>query len=367
MLDTSVTSARDLLNLEEYEARARDLLPHEVYDYYAGGAEDEQTVRANRAAFARYVLRPRVLVDVSSVDTRIELLGSQVNSPILIAPTAFQRLAHPEGEIATARAAAAQGSIYVASTVATTAIEEIASAAPDTTLWFQLYVFRDRGITRSLVERAQAAGCKALCLTVTVPVQGKRERDIRNRFGIPANVDLANFRGLQQSQLPPTTGSSLEYFIAREFDPTLDWQAVEWLASISTLPILIKGIAHPADAKKAVEHGARGVIVSNHGGRQLDCAIATLDALPAVVDAVAGRIPVLIDGGIRRGTDVIKALALGARATLIGRPALWGLAVAGEAGVGSVLAMLQNEVARSLALCGLRAIREVTAELIQPA
>jgi 4-hydroxymandelate oxidase len=357
----------ELLNLDEFEAAARDLLPREVYDYYAGGAEDEQTIKANRAAFARYVLRPRVLVDVSKVDTQIELFGTVVRAPVLIAPTAFHRLAHPDGEIATARAAAAQGSIYVASTVSTTAIEDIAAAAPDTALWFQLYVFRDRGITRSLVERAQAAGCKALCLTVTVPVQGKRERDVRNRFGVPPNVELANFRGLQQARMPRSTGSSLEYFIAREFDPTLDWHAVEWLASVTTLPILIKGVAHPDDARKAMEHGAQGLIVSNHGGRQLDCAIATLDALPDIVETVADRIPVLIDGGVRRGTDVIKALALGAQATLIGRPVLWGLAAAGEAGVGAVLGLLQNEVVRSLALCGLRSVREITTELIRPA
>jgi 4-hydroxymandelate oxidase len=353
------------LNLHELEEAARGLLPQPVFDYYAGGAEDEETLRANRRAFSRYVLRPRVLVDVSKVDPSIELLGHKTAAPVLIAPTAFQRLAHADGEIATVRAAAARGAICVASTVSTTPIERITAAAPDATVWFQLYVFRDRAITRELVERAASAGCSAICLTVTVPVQGKRERDARNRFALPAGIELANFSGLQQAQMPTGQGSALEVFIAREFDASLTWDALDWLAGISPLPVFVKGVTHPLDAQQAVESGAAGVIVSNHGGRQLDSAIPTLDALPEVVEAVDARVPVLMDGGIRRGSDVLKAIALGASATLIGRPVLWGLACGGQAGVEGVLAIIQDEVARTMALCGLTRVRDVTSDLIQ--
>ena len=348
-----MTTPSDLLNLDEFENAARAVLPQAVYDYYAGGADDEVTLRENRAAFARYALRPRVLVDTSAVDTTTQLFDQRLTGPVLIAPTAFQKLANIEGELATARAAAQYGTVYIASTVSTTSIENITAAAPASNIWLQLYVFRDRELTRDLVQRAETAGCRALCLTVTVPVQGKRERDARNRFSLPAGVEMANFSGLRQASLPESKGSALEMFIAREFDGSLTWSAVEWLASISKLPILLKGICHPDDAELAVEHGAAGIIVSNHGGRQLDSAIATLDALPAVADAVDGRVPVLIDGGIRRGTDVIKALALGATATLIGRPILWGLAVGGQAGVEAVLGLIHDEVARATALCGL--------------
>ena len=353
------------LNLEELEQAARGLLPQPVYDYYAGGAEDEQTLRANRQAFSRYVLRPRVLVDVSRVDPAIELFGTRVASPVFIAPTAFQRLAHADGEVATVRAAAARGAIYVASTVSTTPIEQVAAAAPDAVLWFQLYVFRDREITRDLVARAAGAGCRCICLTVTVPVQGKRERDARNQFALPAGIELANFSGLRQATLPDSAASGLDAFIAREFDPSLTWDALDWLAGVSPLPVLLKGITHPLDAREAVERGAAGVIVSNHGGRQLDGAIATLDALPEVAEAVDGKVPVLVDGGIRRGSDVVKALALGASATLIGRPVLWGLACAGQAGVESVLSILEEEVVRTLALCGLTRSRDVGPTLVQ--
>jgi 4-hydroxymandelate oxidase len=354
----------NLLNLDEFELAARTVLPQAVYDYYAGGAEDEVTLRENRAAFARYALLPRVLVDVSRIDSTVELLGERIAGPLLIAPTAFQKLAHIDGELATARAAAQRNTPYIASTVSTTPIEAITAAAPGSNIWLQLYVFRDREITRELVQRAEKSGCRALCLTVTVPVQGKRERDARNRFSLPDGIEMANFSGLRQAQLPESRGSRLEAFISREFDDSLSWSAVEWLASISSLPILLKGICHPLDAAIAVDSGVAGVIVSNHGGRQLDSAIATLDALPAVADAVDGRIPVLLDGGIRRGSDVLKALALGAVAALIGRPVLWGLAVGGQAGVDAVLGLLLDEVARVSALCGLRSPTQASPDLL---
>ena len=356
------------VNVQAYESMAREKLPRAVYDYYAGGAEDEATLRANRSAFERYALRPRVLVDVSSVDTRVNLLDDFAGLPVLLAPTAFQRLADSDGELATARAAAAAGTILVASTLSTYPIEEIAAAAGSAPLWFQLYVFRDRAITEALVRRAEAAGCRAIVLTVTVPVQGNRERDAHNRFRLPVGVEMANFRGLRQASFPDAArGSGLFAFIAGEFDASLTWDAVAWLRSITTLPIVLKGIMTGADARLAHEHGADAIIVSNHGGRQLDCAEATLNALPDVVEAAAGRMPVLMDGGIRRGTDVVKALLLGANAVLIGRPYLWGLAVGGQDGVEHVLRLFQEEVHRTLALLGAPSVASLAGDMLTEA
>jgi 4-hydroxymandelate oxidase len=341
-----------LWNLDDYEDAARARLPRPVYDYFAGGAEDEVTLRANRAAYEQFHLRPRVMVDVSRVDASVEVLGERLAFPVALAPAALQRLAHPDGELATARAARAAGTLLIASTLATYPVDDIAAAAPGP-LWLQLYIFRDRGLTRELVERAERAGCGAICLTVTVPVQGNRERDLRNQFRLPPGIEMANFIGLRQAQFPEgVTGSGLNAYISREFDPTLTWDAVDWLRSVTKLPIVLKGILTPEDATLGVEHGAGAIIVSNHGGRQLDCAEPTLFALPRVVDATSGRIPILIDGGIRRGTDVVKALCLGARAVLIARPYLWGLAVGGQRGVERVLGLLRAEVERTLALLG---------------
>ncbi len=339
-------------SLDGYEEAARTTLPRAVYDYYAGGAEDEVTLRGNRAAFERYYLRPRVMVDVSQIDASVELFGQRLAFPVALAPAAFQRLANPDGELATVRAARAAGTLLVASTLSNYSVDEIAAAAPGP-LWLLLYVFRDRGLTRELVERAERAGCGAICLTVTVPVQGNRERDLRNQFRLPAGIEMANFLGLRQARFPDgVSGSALNAFISREFDPTLTWESVGWLRSITSLPIVLKGVATPEDARLSVEHGASGIIVSNHGGRQLDGAEPTLYALPRVADAVGGRIPVLMDGGVRRGTDVVKALCLGARAVLIARPFLWGLAVGGQQGVEQVLSLLRAEVERTLALLG---------------
>ena len=357
-------SARVLQNLADYERAARDILTPAVYDYYAGGAEDELTVRWNRAAFRRFMMRPRVLIDVSAVDQSVELLGERLSMPVLLAPTAFQRLAHPDGELATARAARAAGTVLVASTLSTFAVEEIAAEAG--IAWLQLYVFRDRAITQALVERAEAAGCRAICLTVTVPVQGNRERDARNRFALPPGIEMSNFVGHRQAGLPDATGSRLNAFISQEFDPTLSWDAVEWLRSITRLPIVLKGITTPEDALLAVDHGAAAVIVSNHGGRQLDGVEPTLIALPRVAAAVAGRIPVLLDGGVRRGADAVKALCLGARAVLVARPYLWGLAVGGQQGVEDVLGLLRAEVARTMALLGRPRLRDLDESALAP-
>lgn len=339
--------------LDALEARAREALPREVYDYYAGGAEDEITLRANEAAFRDVFFRPRVLVDVSGVDPSLELLGSRLDHPVILAPAAFQRLAHPDGEAATARAAAATGALLVASSLSTLTIEAIAEAAPDAVLWLQLYVFRDRGLSETLVRRAEAAGCSAICLTVTVPVQGNRQRDARNRFALPDGMEMANFVGHLQAHFPEARGgSALGAFIQREFDPTLTWEALSWLRSVTRLPIVVKGVMTPEDGRLAVDHGADAVVVSNHGGRQLDGAEPTLRALPRVADALAGRVPLLVDGGVRRGSDVAKAVALGATAVQVARPYLWGLAVGGQSGVEHVVDTLVGELRRTMALLG---------------
>jgi 4-hydroxymandelate oxidase len=304
-------------------------------------------------------------VDVREIDTSIEILGTRLRTPILLAPTAFQRLAHPEGEVASARAATSRGTLMVASTLSTCTVDAIggACAAP---FWFQVYVFRDRAITTALVQRAVAAGATAICLTVTVPVQGWRERDARNGFRLPAGLEMANFTGLDQANMPAVHTSGLDAFIKQQFDASLTWEAVDWLAATAGVPVIIKGVMTGEDAARAVDHGAAAVIVSNHGGRQLDTAQATVIALPDVVDGANDRIPVLLDGGIRRGTDVVKAIALGAKAVLIGRPYLWGLATDGQAGVEGVLDLLHEGLRRTMALVGRTSIAELDASVIGP-
>jgi 4-hydroxymandelate oxidase len=319
-------SPRDL------EAAARRRLDPAVYDYFAGGADDEITLRENEAAFARLRLVPRVLRGpVASPE--VTLLGARASMPVIVAPTAFHRLAHDDGELATARAAAAAGTIMVVSMAATVAVEEI--AASGASLWFQLFVQPDRGFTEALVRRAEAAGCGALVVSVDTPVFGRRERDVRNGFHeLPDGVRCAHMDGRSIA-----------------FSP-LSWDDVEWLRTATTLPIALKGIVHPEDARLAVGRGVDALVVSNHGGRQLDTMPASIDLLPGVVDAVDGAVPVLMDGGVRRGTDVVKALALGAAAVGVGRPVVWGLAVDGQEGVLQVLELLRIELESALALCG---------------
>lgn len=353
------------LNLHEYEEAARALLPPMVFDFVAGGTGDEATVRGNRAAFDHWRLAPRVLRGVREVSTATTVLGQAVTMPVLIAPSSLHRLCHDEGERATARAAKGAGTIYTLSTASSIALEDVAAEAGP--WWFQLYVFRDRGLTRDLVARAAAAGATALVVTVDTPQLGRREADQRNRFALPPGVTMSNVQ-LPAPRPAQEAGASATWTTAAPaVEAALTWDDLDWLASLSPLPVIPKGILHPADAAIAVEHGAPAVIVSNHGGRQLDSAIATLDALPAVVAAVSGRAEVLVDGGIRRGTDVLKALALGARAVLIGRPVLWGLAVGGEAGVRHVLELLRTELALDLLLCGLVSPADVDHHLLVPA
>ncbi len=353
-----------LLTIDDYEAEARQRMERSAYDYYAGAAGDERTVAANRTAFDDILLRPRVLVDVSSVELSTTVLGEPLALPVLLAPTAFNRLADPEGEIATARAASACGTVMIASTISTCSLEEIAGAA-EGRVWFQLYVYKDRELTRELVARSEAAGYGALVLTVDTPLLGRRLRDVRNAFALPAGLSMRNFDAASTDVARWGPHASFSAYVHDLFDASLSWSAVEWLKSQTRLPVLVKGVLTEEDARLAVNAGVDGIIVSNHGGRQLDGVTPTIVALPEVVDAVAGRVDVLMDGGVRRGTDVLKALAFGARAVLIGRPYLWGLAAAGEAGVRGVLGLLRDELRLAMALAGRPTIASINRSVVE--
>jgi 4-hydroxymandelate oxidase len=359
------------LTVRDLHDLAVERLPRMAYDYYASGSEDETTLAENEAAWARVRLRPRCLVDVSVRDLSTTVLGRRVSMPVLVAPTAFQRMAHPDGELATARAAAALGTIMALSTLATSTLEDVAASydAERGALggrWFQLYVYRDRGVTRALVERAESAGYDALALTVDAPFLGRRLRDVRNGFALPAGLSVANLVGHGKGAVREALGDSgLAAYVASMLDPSLTWRDLEWLRSITRLPVIVKGVVRADDARLAAEHGASAVVVSNHGGRQLDGAIATADALPEVVDAARDALEVYVDGGLRRGTDVLKALALGARAVLVGRPVLWGLACDGAAGVASALGMLRAELDLAMALAGCASASDVTPDMVR--
>lgn len=351
------------VSLEDFEPLARDRISRMAYQYICGGAADEITLRANRGAFDYLRLRPRVLVDVSRLDTRITLFGQELAHPILLAPTAYHRLVHPEGERATARGAGAAGATFVVSSFATTRIEEI-SAAAGAPLWFQLYVQPDRAFTKDMLQRAEAAGCRAVCVTVDTPVAGARNREVRAGFELPPGMELPLLEGLAQSD--PRFGHRPRHreVFSSVLDPTLTWKDVAWLRSFARVPVLLKGVLNSDDAERAVQEGAAGLIVSNHGARNLDTLPATIEALPLVAERVAGRVPLLVDGGVRRGTDVLKALALGATAVLIGRPYLYGLGVAGAAGVTRVVEILRAELEMALALTGRTSLAQVDRGLI---
>jgi isopentenyl diphosphate isomerase/L-lactate dehydrogenase-like FMN-dependent dehydrogenase len=335
------------INVADFERMAAEKLDAGTLGYFAGGAGDELTLRDNVAAWSRWRLRPQVLVDVSEVTTEAEVLGGPVSMPLLVAPVAYQRLADPEGEVGMARAAAAAGTVMCLSTLATTLPSELAAAAPSGRHWFQLYCFKDEAVTRALMDEAIGSGFEAIVVTVDAPRGGNRERDRRTGFKIP--------EGLGVPSVAAALGVERAVTIEETFalmNPALGWADLEDLASECSLPVLVKGLLTAEDAELAVEHGAAGVVVSNHGGRQLDRALASGDALPEVVDAIDGRATVLVDGGIRRGVDIAVAAALGADAVLVGRAPLWGLAVAGAEGAGRVLGLLREELELALALCG---------------
>ncbi len=335
------------VNVFDYQTLAQARMEPAAWDYYQSGVDDEVTLRANCIAFERIRLRPRMLIDVSTCDMRTTVLGTPVSMPILIAPTGFQCLAHPEGECVTAQAAGNVDTLMVASSSATRSLEDIARAASGP-LWFQLY-FYGRKNAQSLVHRAEVAGYRALVITVDAPRWGRKERAIRSSFSLPSHLVEANFTGEED----------IEEYAA------ITWEALDWLRLLTPLPIILKGILTAEDAVLAIEHGVDGLVVSNHGGRQLDSVSASIEALPEVVEAVGGRCEVYLDGGIRRGTDILKALALGARAVLVGRPILWGLAANGTEGVSHVLELLRTELELAMALAGRPTLASVDRSLVK--
>jgi 4-hydroxymandelate oxidase len=346
------------LNLAEFEPLARARLRADVYDYYAGGADDEITVRANTEAFRALELRYRVLVDVAERDLSTRVFDVPLAWPVILAPTALHRMAHPDGERATARAAAATGTLLTLSSISSVSLEEVADSAPGAPRWFQLYHFNDRDKSLTMIERAHRAGYGAIVLTVDAPLIGRRERDLRNPFAMPEGIEAVHF-GVDPRLA--TADSPLAAFISQ---PSINWSDLGWIRTASPLPLLLKGIVRADDAKRALDEGVDGLWVSNHGGRQLDTSVPTARALPEIVEAVAGRVPLVVDGGIRRGTDALKALALGADLVAIGRPQLWGLAVGGEDGLRRVLELLREEVSLAMALAGCASLADIDRSLI---
>jgi isopentenyl diphosphate isomerase/L-lactate dehydrogenase-like FMN-dependent dehydrogenase len=373
-----------IVSIEDLRRSARARLPRAIFEFIDGGAQDESTLRANQADFGRIRFMTRTLTDISGRDQSVELFGRRYDSPLVLAPTGLAGLLWRRGELAAVRAARRLNLPYCLSTMATCSIEDIAKES-DRPNWFQLYVLRDRGLTKAFIERARAANCSALVLTVDTKMQGPRERDIRNGFTVPPRFTAAtlldfalHFRWLLDVALGPkvtfrnflgTAAQSdnavtITQFIAGQYDLSVSWRDVDWFKAQWGGPVLVKGILSPEDARLAVEHGLDGVIVSNHGGRQLEGAISAIAALPAVVDAVAGRVPVLLDGGVRRGADVVKAIALGAQACMIGRAWLYGLAAAGEAGVERALTILRDEIDLALALLGRPALKNLNRDAL---
>ncbi len=372
--------------IEDLRRAAQRHLPRAIFDFFDGGAEDELTLRDNRAAFARLRLQPRVLRDVSAIHTGIDLLGQPAALPMAIAPTGAVGYGRPGGDIAIARAAAAAGIPYTLSSSATTSIEQIADAAPGR-LWFQSYLFKNKDFQSSLIDRAKAADYEALMITVDLPVGGKRERDQRNDFSVPFKLTpkntldfalhpawvlsmlrrglpvMENLRELEVTNQQPSA-SAIATSVGKNYDTAFDWDALQKLRDKWPRKLIIKGVLHPTDAQRLANIGCDAVVVSNHGGRQLDGAVATLDALPGIVQAVGGRIPVLLDGGIRRGSDIVKALACGAQGVLLGRATLYGAVTGGQAGAERAMTILKDELTRTMQLCGARSIQEIEAGLL---
>ena len=373
-------------NVDDVRAVAKKRLPGGVFDYIDGAAEDEVTIARNAAAFRAVELSPRVLCDVSKVDLGTTLLGRPIPAPLALSPTGFTRIADPQGELAVARAAAQRGLIYTLSTMGTRSIEEVA-AVSNGPKWFQVYMWRDRPMVADMVARAKAEGYEALMVTVDTAVFGRRERDVRRGFTLPPTIGLstildgirhpswtwafvrggpitfANVSG--DATRDGSTAVTLADYINSQFDPALSWDDVEWLRGLTDLPVVIKGVGSPADARLAADQGLPAVVLSNHGGRQLDGAPASLDLLRSTMDVVGDDIEVLIDGGIRRGSDLVVARALGARASMIGRPYLYGLGAAGERGVGHVLDQLLTGAERTLALLGVTAVDDITSDVLR--
>ena len=354
-----------LINVADYAHAARTRIPREAFDYYEGGALDEITLRENTAGWERLKLFYRVLAGVGKRDLATTILGQSISMPIVVAPTAFHRLACGEGEIETAKAAKAAGTLFILSSLSNTAMESVFAQA-GSPRWFQLYIYKDRAITLELVKRAEAAGAEAIVLTVDAPGLGTRERDTRNSFQLPDSLSVENVAPLGKGKFPPVTGSGLAAYVRMNFKEDLGFDDLDWLCGSTRLPVVVKGVCRGDDACRIAEHGAKAIVVSNHGGRQLDTAPATCEALPHVVDAVGDLCEVYVDGGIRRGSDVLKAIALGARAVLVGRPILWGLCVAGEQGATNILEILRRELDEAMLLCGCTKLSDVGRWLLEP-
>ncbi|XP_001649565.2 peroxisomal (S)-2-hydroxy-acid oxidase GLO2 [Aedes aegypti] len=348
-----------LVSIEDFEDRAAASIPQEAFDYYQSGADDEQTRQLNRSSYERLRIRPRMLQNVSNRDMKVKLFGEEYAMPIGISPTAFQKMAHPEGEVANARAAANRKLLFTLSTLSNSSIEEVADAVPKSPKWFQLYIYKERKLTERIVQRAKKAGFKAIVVTVDSPLFGKRRADIRNRFSLPPGLKAANLEG-EQAIIQGKDGSGLSQYGEQQLDPSLVWDDIRWLIKISELPVLVKGILTKEDAEIAVSKGVSGIWVSNHGGRQLDSAPATIEVLPEIVAAVGDQTTIIVDGGVRNGKDVFKALGLGANMVMIGRPALWGLAVNGQQGVEQVLDILRDELDTTMALAGCQRVADIT-------
>ncbi|KAG0727650.1 Hydroxyacid oxidase 1 [Chionoecetes opilio] len=358
--------SKQLVGVQDYEREAHRRLPRSALDYYQSGALDEVTLRENKEAMERWYIRPRFLRDVSQRTMATTLLGHRVAVPFGVAPTAMQRMAHPDGEVATARAAGRHGAPFTLSTIATASIEEVATAAPNTLRLFQLYIYRDREVTASLVRRAEAAGYSALVLTVDAPYFGIRRADIRNKFTLPPHLRLANFQSAEESGRVNTSpgGSGINEYVASLFDAALTWEDVAWLKGITKLPLVLKGILTKEDASLGVEAGAAAIWVSNHGARQVDGVAPTMEALPEVVAAVHGRCEVYVDGGFSQGAHIFKALALGANMVFLGRPLLWGLACGGEEGAWGVLNTVHTELDSVMALSGCATVQDITRAMV---
>ncbi|GFS47003.1 hydroxyacid oxidase 1 [Trichonephila inaurata madagascariensis] len=360
-----MSKIHNFICIEDFEKYALKSLPKMIADYYRGGADNEQTLKENRDAFKRLRFKPRILRDVSKRDLSTFILGKYVSFPVCIAPTAMQCMAHPDGEVATIKGGAAEEVLTIVSTFSTVSLEEVAKASPESFRWFQLYIYTDRSITKDLIIRAEKAGYSAIVVTLDASIAGNRLNDIRNKFCLPAHLRLGNITQEDKSTISASTHTSgVSAYVESSLDTSITWKDVDWIKKITSLPIILKGILTAEDAILAIEHGVDGIVVSNHGARQLDGVPASIEVLYDIVRAVSGRCEVYMDGGIRNGTDVLKALALGAKAVLIGRPVLWGLAHSGESGVRKILQILRRELDIAMALSGCATINEIKPTLV---
>ncbi|GFS94666.1 hydroxyacid oxidase 1 [Nephila pilipes] len=361
-----MSKSSDFICVEDFEKYALQTLPRNAADYYRSGANEEQTLQENREAFKRLRFRPRFLRDVSKRRLNTTILGHNISFPVCVAPSAMHRMAHPDGEVATAKGAAAEGVVMTLSTLSTTSLEDVAKAAPEAIRWLQLYIYTDRDSTKEFITRAEKAGFSAIVLTVDAPIFGHRFADSRNKFSLPPHLRLGNFPEPEKSSVASTSKavSGLNTYAESMFDASISWKDIDWLKKITSLPIILKGILTAEDALLAVEHEVAGIVVSNHGARQLDGVPATIEVLPEIVRAVAGRCEVYLDGGVRNGTDVLKALALGAKTVFVGRPILWGLVHSGESGVRRILQILKEEFDTAMALSGCSTIEDIKPSLV---